>query len=43
MQPTNSEEFTDPLVQPDVTVYMPGTPTISFIEYVELLTSLLRR
>ncbi len=43
MDPTESDAFTDPLVQPEVTVYMPGTPTVSFVEYAELLTNLLRR
>ncbi|MFB1062699.1 hypothetical protein [Natrinema sp. H-ect4] len=40
-------EYRDPITnvrleQPDLPIYMPGTPTPSFIEYIELLASMLR-
>ncbi|MFC6764889.1 hypothetical protein [Natrinema soli] len=30
------------LEQPDLPVYMPGTPTASFMEYIELVANMLR-
>lgn len=32
-----------PIEQPDLDVYLPGTPTVSFTEYIELLVSMLLR
>ncbi|MFC7230883.1 hypothetical protein ACFQMM_04695 [Saliphagus sp. GCM10025308] len=39
----NSAKFDDPLDQSDPPMYLPGTPTVSFIEYVELIIRTLRR
>ncbi|WP_254764921.1 hypothetical protein [Natrinema marinum] len=41
MDPTESDAYPDPLVQPEVSVYMPGTPTVSFLEYAELFVDAL--
>ena len=45
MKPNESRDpITDVrLEQPEIPVYMPGTPTVSFLEYVELGVSMLRR
>ncbi|WP_408957875.1 hypothetical protein [Natrinema sp. 74] len=43
MDSTESEAFADPLDQPDVSVYLPGTPTVAFVEYGELLVDTLLR
>ncbi|MDF9745824.1 hypothetical protein [Natrinema salsiterrestre] len=45
MQRTEHSELfeTDPIRQPDVEVYMPGTPTRSFLEYVEVAADVLFR
>ncbi len=39
----NSAKFNDPLDQSEPPVYLPGTPTVSFLEYVELFIRMLRR
>ncbi len=38
------DEFPDPpLAQPDPDVHLPGTPTVAFVEYVEIAVRALRR
>ncbi|WP_435552117.1 hypothetical protein [Natrinema sp. CGMCC1.2065] len=38
------DEFHDPpLAQPDPDIHLPGTPTVSFIEYVAVAIRTLRR
>ncbi|QLG48641.1 hypothetical protein [Natrinema halophilum] len=36
-----AEQFDTPRDQPAVSFYMPGTPTVSFVEYVELAIKML--
>lgn len=45
MQRTERSEFPErePIRQPDAPVYMPGTPTGSFLEYLELIADALFR
>ncbi|WP_226007471.1 hypothetical protein [Natrinema salinisoli] len=45
MQRSEHSEFfeADPIRQPDVEVYMPGTPTRSFLEYIEVAAHVLFR
>ncbi|WP_222920482.1 hypothetical protein [Natrinema sp. SYSU A 869] len=38
-----SEQFDTPMEQSDPEIYMPGTPTVSFLEYVEIAVSTLFR
>ncbi|WP_226479904.1 hypothetical protein [Natrinema amylolyticum] len=36
-----SDQFDTPMAQSDPEIYMPGTPTVSFLEYVEIAVSTL--